>query len=319
MTKKLINFDKLLVVCDCSAIRVVRRNVFSENVTKKVLRYKDPEFKLDIIVDFGHDTFSLEFTSSILRENMKELINAENIRRCFENINKLNVVALEIDYILEHAVVCKADVTMDKSADDLFIKELVAYTKLYLLNNHKFLVEDYSSNGMVLRQISKSNSKQRKHRMIVYNKQKEYENSYKDKASYVPGLFNGIYRIERNLVCKAQIREALNITGCSINEVLNSSVNPFLPLYEKMVDIHKKPVYVASERREKEIRRRVERNNWDIRKIEEELRGDYKLFLTKMLLPYKRFIYENSNTKDKTFTPEIIEFFSLPTEMPRLF
>lgn len=319
MTKKLINFDKLLVVCDCSAIRVVRRNVFSENVTKKVLRYKDPEFKLDIIVDFGHDTFSLEFTSSILRENMKELINAENIRRCFENINKLNVVALEIDYILEHAVVCKADVTMDKSADDLFIKELVAYTKLYLLNNHKFLVEDYSSNGMVLRQISKSNSKQRKHRMIVYNKQKEYENSYKDKASYVPGLFNGIYRIERNLVCKAQIREALNITGCSINEVLNSSVNPFLPLYEKMVDIHKKPVYVASERREKEIRRRVERNNWDIRKIEEELRGDYKLFLTKMLLPYKRFISENSNTKDKTFTPEIIEFFSLPTEMPRLF
>ena len=88
MTKKLINFDKLLVVCDCSAIRVVRRNVFSENVTKKVLRYKDPEFKLDIIVDFGHDTFSLEFTSSILRENIKELINAENFRRSFENINK---------------------------------------------------------------------------------------------------------------------------------------------------------------------------------------------------------------------------------------
>lgn len=319
MSKTIINYDKLLVVCDCSAIRVVKRNMFSENVTKKVLRYKDPECKLDIIVDFGHDIFSLEFTSSILRENMKELINAETIRRCFENINKLNVVALEIDYILEHAIVCKADVTMDKCADDLFIKELVAYTKLNLLNNHKFLVEDYGSNGMVLRQISKANTKPRKHRMVVYDKQKEYENTYKDKSSYVPGLFKGIYRIERNLICKAQIREALGITDCSLNEVLNSSASPFLPLYEKMVDINQKPVYVTSERREKEIRRRVERNNWDIRKIEEELRGDYKLFLTKMLLPYKRFISENSNTKDKTFTPEIIEFFSLPTEMPRLF
>jgi hypothetical protein len=250
---------------------------------------------------------------------MKELINTETIRRCFENINKLNVVALEIDYILEHAVVCKADVTMDKLAGDQFVKELVAYTKLNLLNNRKFLVEDYSSNGMVLRQLSKSNSKQRKHRIVVYDKQKEYENNYKDKSSYVQGLFNGVYRIERNLVCKAQIREALNITDCSINEVLNSSANPFLPLYEKMVDINQKPVYVTSERREKEIRRRVERNDWDIRKIEEELRGDYKIFLTKMLLPYKQFISENSNKRNKTFASEIIEFFSLPTEKPHLF
>ena len=120
--KSKLNFDKLLVVCDCSAIRVVRRNVFSENVTKKVLHYRDPECRLDIIVDFGHDYFTLEFTSSILRESMKELINTETIRRCFENINKLNVVALEIDYILEHAVVCKADVTMDKLAGDQFVK-----------------------------------------------------------------------------------------------------------------------------------------------------------------------------------------------------
>ena len=317
--KTKLNFDKLLVVCDCSAIRIVRRNVFTENAMKNVLHYKNPECRIDILVDFGHNYFALEFTSSILWENMKELINTETIRRCFENINKFGVVALETDYILENAIVCKADVTMDKLVDDLFIKELVAYTKLNLLNNHKFLVEDYGSNGMVLRQLSKSNSKTRKHRMIVYDKQKEYENNYKDKSSYVQGLFRGVYRIERNLVCKAQIREALNIKRCSINEVLNSSANPFLPLYEKMVDINQKPVDVTSERREKEIRRRVERNDWDMRKIEAELRGDYKIFLTKMLLPYKQFIAENRGTKDKTFAPKIKEFLSLPIEPARLY
>lgn len=166
----------------------------------------------------------IEFTGKILEDAYPELISSQNIRQCFENINKQGICQLNIDAILQDATVVKCDVTQDVVYDNL--RRLTSGIRSSIFNSNKYLCRPNGDNLTITNNVSTRN---RKIRLVIYDKERESNNRVQ------AGAFANKIRFEMNLTSMAQIRERLKITDNALSSVLNSTATPILDFLNKII------------------------------------------------------------------------------------
>lgn len=75
--------------------------------------YSEMPYNLYIATNNYHQSLEIEISSKILKERYAELINRDNIRQCLLNINSLEICTLDVNGILHHGWVIRADITKD--------------------------------------------------------------------------------------------------------------------------------------------------------------------------------------------------------------
>ena len=245
----------------------------------------------------------IEFSAKILYDNYIDLINKNNIRQCFENINKLKIIELDIDRVLNDCEVLSCEITKDFNAQMFDIKD---YVILNMKDNTNWTVKtpQYKNNIIIQNELT-SNPK----RITFYEKDKELKmasnekffNLLKDRKNKVIDYFdrNNI-RAELKVVSKKQIRNMLKIENTQLSAVLNSDVNPIYDLLCETV----KPIseldrcQFEEPQTIKELERLavIEKFQCDMKLVEQYIRGMLKknkstVSFKRTIKPY-HYIYE---------------------------
>jgi len=289
-------FDKLKIITSIDYINDFNNKYFQSVYKNDILQYykyqqKQP-YSLSIMVNYQHNELLIEFTSKVLKDNYKNLINKKTIQECFININNLNICNLNIDMILKDAEVCKCDVTKDITCND--IKGLKQCVKTNLVNYNKWVCKPYK-NGFVLENIVATS--RFKNRITVYNKGKELKmadnqlfiNSLSDKED-VLFYYNDKIRFEHNINTKSQIKQFLNIPNNQLGNVLNSEANPILTVFNKALkEVPVTNTCAILSLKERLCELMLEKCDFDLGKVEAEIRcfSSKNTSITKAMKPYK--------------------------------
>ena len=83
-------FDRLMIITNTTYISNIQNKAFIRK--KDVLMYtQDIPFHLAIMIKNRHKELMIEFTGKILGKRYAELISAQTIKQCFDNINALGI------------------------------------------------------------------------------------------------------------------------------------------------------------------------------------------------------------------------------------
>jgi len=237
----MIRFDKLKIVTDINHISNIDEKAFTAQSIGGLLLYHkysiDKPYQLCIIANYQHSELSIEFTGKILRDEYINLINQTNIKKCFEEINRLGICTLAINDIIQKSEVVKCDVTKDVCYSEL--DNLVSYIKQNLSNYKKWIPKE-KRNGIVLENAA--DTPRYRKRLTIYNKEhelnlsgnKDFLGLLSDRKALLD-YFKGKIRFELNVNAEAQIRTLLEITNNTLNEVLTSTANPLKTLFNEAV------------------------------------------------------------------------------------
>jgi hypothetical protein len=175
-----------------------------------------------------------EFSAKVLKEQYYDLLNIHTIERCFDTINSIGAVRLNVNDAIGKAEVLRCDVTKNLVMHG-DVKEYID-TLNHLRVNNRYTVDQYkqkTNNGIVF------NGKQTsfKERMIFYDKTLDLLKDKKMQQA-VPmnkllSQFKNVLRCEANIV---QLRKIRELCGGSTNllKLLNSNTNPNLFLFDKI-------------------------------------------------------------------------------------
>ncbi len=310
----MLSFDRLFISVpfNRTAQTNPNPNYFVYNPSTKTYTYNSllPKKKgSKLVITIQEHIVTFDFTSTILNKRMVELISNDNIRDCITNIRERNILCFDVDYVLQNATVIAADVTKDVAIDSSWIDQLSYYTSIHIKNNRKYTIDHYR-NRFVLRKLSSVNDNRYKRSLTVYDKY------YQLKRNHCPyhevlDYYRGVWRIERKLRTKKEIREALHFSShssVSLADVLNADANPFTELYTKIVNIEPHSI-IHSNIKNLRIGLLVDKYEGNMRQIEEELRKMYKSFHRKMLIPYQDYIDNLIDHSATELIKQIIEFF----------
>ena len=224
----MLRLDKIQFMMPLADVEVLNESVFEEKTKNGALlskRFKmDNPFNLSIELNYGHSEAKIEFTGKILKKNYPSLISIRTIDECIANINQLGVCRIELENVLNNAVVNKCDVTIDFKCDDL--AEVISYIGSNL-KNYKDYSKDTRRNGNLI--LEKNVTKKYRERLTFYDKEAEMgmsKNRDFVERYDLQGEFDGVCRAELNLTSMHKIREALQVNDTSILNVLRSHVNP---------------------------------------------------------------------------------------------
>ena len=190
-----------------------------------MLKYRLSE-PLNLSIEIKEDVGELvvEFTGKILGKEYPELISIKTITMCFERLNALGVCRVDPAKMM-NAEVVKCDITKDVPIEN--IPALTRYIKGAVRNFESFTCTKFRNGNLV---VEKSvTTHKRKRRITIYDK--GHEMNLQEEQPFVSdngleGEYNGMCRFEMNLTSKKQIRDALNLTGNTLTEVLQSKKNP---------------------------------------------------------------------------------------------
>lgn len=310
----MVSFDRLFFSVTLRKTTVNRNSErFTFNPKTNEYRYNSMGSKRRgnnklVITIKGHD-MTFDFTSKILNERMIELINKDNIRDCLNNIKARNIINFDVDYVLHNADVIAADVTKDIEVDASWIDQLSYYTSVHVKNSRKYTIDHYGDR-LILRKLSGVSDKRYRRSMAVYDKYYELKRNHCSSQNVLEH-YRGVWRIERKLQTKKEIREALHLVSSkhiSLLEVLNAEANPLTELYTQMVDIEPHSI-IYTDVKTHRIGLLVEHCQWNIKKIEEVLRRTHKSFYRKMLIPYQDFIDNHNDYTATQLVKQITDFF----------
>lgn len=237
-------FDKLKIVVESADhidnLDMSKFKTIIEDGTVTAYQYQQTKHhSLYIEKDLADDEVVIEFTGKILGANYPELINKTNIRQCLENINALGICTLDIDEILLHGKVVKADVTIDAEYPDM--PSLTTELQSCVKNNKRYNTTNKGGNFILNKDVSTPN---RKLRLTIYDKEKEMNRADNKRwlnslgnsaAEHILDYFKGKIRFEMNLSSHKAIRDQLNIEDNSISSVINSDYNPIMPFLDKVL------------------------------------------------------------------------------------
>lgn len=217
---------KLVATLDCLLdVDPAKFSVIKEGEVIKTMKYKMTEpFMLSIEIHLEAKELVIEFTGKILGKDYPQLISISTITKCFDKLNEIGVCKVDPGKMMSAEVV-KCDVTKDVSVED--IPALTRYVKGAVRNFEAYSCTKYRNHNLV---VEKSVSTQKhKRRITIYDK--EHEMNLQGERPFVSdngleGVYDGMCRFELNLTSKKQIREALNLTGNTLAEVLLSNKNP---------------------------------------------------------------------------------------------
>lgn len=276
----MIRLDKIKFVVPATAVDGYIDNPCVEATTKdgEAIRYKFSSSHplLHIIVTPKEYKASIEFSGKILGERYPELINRDTFQECIDRINRIGVLHLDPDPIIEGGEVIQCDVTADIELSDY--SNLKTFILQYL-NSPKWAVRQYSGGIGIEKNVKTSKYRRR---LTIYDK--EAEMKLKQNSDFVAMLenrdeveayFQNKTRLELNLTSMQAIRDTLNVSSTSITKVLEATSNPIRDIFNEAVCLPSDEKQVTNMR---DFERMIvlQHFNFDIPKIKESIRGFYK-------------------------------------------
>jgi len=186
-------------------------------------------------VDKIGNSVIMEFSAKALQKHYAQGINKETIFDLFQNINDKGGMLLNIENVVNDAIVLRTDVT-----DNVIIDDANIYKKLFNIplatKYHKDYYSTASGNSVVIR----GNQKTFKERQIVYDKAKELLSAKnKDIVEYMGGRynvgkqFNNVARVESN-IAQARVLKHYTGTPTRLMDVLSTDAKVNYELFKKI-------------------------------------------------------------------------------------
>ena len=193
-------------------------------------------YLLSIIINDRRNELVVEFTGKILQDDYHKLINIDTIHQCLNTINHLGICELDVDGIVQSAEVCRCDVTMDVECH-FIMNDIKRHLKSSITNYDKWLYRNCENNGIEI--TNNATTPKHRKRLIMYDKDKElHKSNNRDFMDWVNDRdclerqFKNKMRFELNLRTKAQVRTFLHISDNKLNNVLTSTANPILEVFD---------------------------------------------------------------------------------------
>lgn len=233
----MLTFDKIQLVADITAVVKYDERQFEKREKGGTLTYKyhqDVPYLLTIKIDYSRKEVVVEFTGKVLGVDYPKLISSDTIRQCFNAINSMGMVTLDIEAMMDADVV-KCDVTKDIRVND--VPNLTNYVRQHISSYQRYICRKLRNNNLVVEK--NVTTKKTKKRMTIYDKGKEMQLAKNQRfvEEYgLAGVFDGICRFELNLNSKNQIRKALGISNTKLQSVLTSDSNPILDFLDMVID-----------------------------------------------------------------------------------
>lgn len=297
----MITFDKLKLVADISAVVGFDEGQFEK--TEKYgfctfKHYQEVPYLLAIKIDYPEKEVVLEFTGKVLGSDYPKLISMDTIQQCFQAINSLGIITLDIDAMMDAEVV-KCDVTKDIRFDD--IPSLTNYVRQHISNYHRYVCRRLRNNNLVVEK--NVTSRKTKKRMTIYDKGKEMlkvENRRFSEAYGLEGAFDGICRFELNLNTKEQIRNSLAIGSTKLQEVLSSNANPIADFLDDVIEDDVLPSSMTD--RKTYVTMLILKDcDYDLEKVEAKMRQLYPSRgsnISTIMQPYRQMMEQLNSSKE---------------------
>ncbi len=203
-----------------------------------IFNQKQP-FNLFIQIIPNLNKLVIEFTGKILLDDYPKLISKETINQCLDNINKIGYCKLSVDDIILDSKVVNCDVTKDIPL--VISTDLKKIIISQLTNINKYPVKKHSTTGYsIMKDVKTENCKIRlsiydKHRDMLKASNSYFLNSRSDPET-LKYYFKNKYRIEANLKTLKKIRDYCGVADTSLINVLYSTENPLLSIFNTIFD-----------------------------------------------------------------------------------
>ena len=308
-----LKLDKLKLELPLSVVKEENENVCSITATKDSSTFKlhytqKTPYYLQIIVDDVEKTLTIEFTGKILGKDYPKLITRETIRECFEVINSVGAITLDIDKALKYAKVLLADITCDCEIGD--IKEFVTYINGNLKSNRMYNSRVLKNGNYILeKNVTSDRSKLR---LTIYDKDKELHHSNNNAFNtYTHNelleAFKGKTRFEMNIKSQEQLKKVLHITNTSLWSVLNSEVTPIRAFLDDVIAADD-DMPILKEMRTYQQMLVLKECGYDIKQVENKIREHYNHpNVSKLIKPYRALLNERHNLpSEKAFKQQLL-------------
>ena len=239
----MVTLDKIKIIIDTKYINIMDYDASAmviRNNIQREFRYKQiVPYNLYISYHLIDNKCIVEVSAKVLGDRYPELINMDNIRYCFAQINALGVCKLNIEGALDDCQLISCDVTKDISGINM--PEKLAL-KSCLKNYNKYQVQKYSNSGFTVTKLVKT--KNRQIRLSFYDKHKEllkagnseFLYTLEDKTKLLE-YYETRFRIEANIKTVSQIKSLFHTVDNRLISVLNSSANPLLSLFDTVFEV----------------------------------------------------------------------------------
>ncbi len=229
----MITFDRLKLISTIDSIEILDETAFIQKydngvlISKKYTIYTPYKLSIDIR-DLTHEVI-IEFSGKILGNDYPKLISIDTIDECFNHINAIGIVKIDVEAMM-NAQVVSCDVTKDIRVFDIGVsdfKALTNYIITHLSNSKRYSCKQPPNGNLII----ENNAMGKTHKTLtIYNKGKEMNNLKKNR-NYMEQYnltdeFDNVCRLEMKFNNKEHIQQALQIADTSLASVLTSSANP---------------------------------------------------------------------------------------------
>ena len=240
----MIKFDRIKLLTKANYVSWMCPKLVNSATRPNTINQKYP-FNLFIHLRPERNEAIMEFSAKILLDDYVNLITANTIRQCFENIIELGYCSMDIDKIMMDSKILSCDVALD--IEGIILPENFRQTLISNLNNISlYTVQKYLNCGYSISNLLKT--KHLKVRLSIYNKFKEIQTAPNrgflkmcSRPENLLDYFNGKFRIETNFRNFNQINEFCGTKDNRLMDVLNSDSNPLLSIFDKIftLDVEK--------------------------------------------------------------------------------
>ena len=296
----MITFDKLKIVADIQAITVLDESRFEfiekDGIVSSLKYYQEHPFLLKIKVDYECEEVVIEFCGKILGKEYPKLISKDTIKQCFQAIEALGFVEVDLDAMMEAEVV-KCDVTKDIPVGD--VTQVTDYIRSHIKNYQRFICRKLRNGNTVVEKNVVN--REYKKRMTIYDKGKEMCKSANRPFVQKNGLedaFSGMCRFELNLDSKEQIRKSLHISDTKLITVLSADADPIAEFLDEVVE--PKDAIAMTDKKSYMTMLVLKDCDFDLEKVEAKMRAFYRskgTSISKVMGPYKAMM-EQINGRD---------------------
>ena len=304
----MITFDKLKLVADITAVVNYEESQF-EKIEKGGSRtfkyYQETPYLLAIKIDYQKREVVVEFTGKVLGKDYPKLISLNTIHQCFQAINSMGFITLDIDVMMDADVV-KCDVTKDIQYDD--IPSLTTYVRNHTSSYQRYICRKLRNNNLVVEKNVVT--RKMKKRMTIYDKGKEMqkvENQRFVEAYGLEGAFDGICRFELNLNSKEQIRNALGSSNTKLQSVLSSNANPITDFLDEVIGSTPEPTSMTDKK--SYVTMLVLKDcDYDLEKVEAKMRQFYTSRGTNInviMQPYRQMMEQMNSAAETNYWNDV--------------
>jgi len=237
----MICFDKLRLSIPLQCVTNIDYNKFQEKKEKNnIITYKYEIYKpFHLSIIKRPYEYLIEFSSKILLDDYIYLINRNTINECFENINKLDVIQLDIDKTINESEMLLCDITKDFPG---VLEQIKQYMILNIIDRINWKVTTPKRNNNIILENNVM-TKRYKKRLTFYDKRKEMDkkenkeflDSLTDPGDVLSYFDENNIRVECNLKAKEQIRKMLDINDNKLINALKSEENPILAILTEAI------------------------------------------------------------------------------------